>query len=179
MRQQEQQKIKDEKTQREVDFFWQWQEQIKQWDDERGGPPKLGQRRLKEEEWELFSSHNGSAGIDFRKYDDIPVEMKGKGAKEIPSITTFEDLWSEFELPDFLWDNIERCKYEVPTPIQKSAVPVALSGRDAMCCAQTGSGKTFAFLFPILGLLSSEDASESAGHTYEGPCAPLALVLAP
>merc|ERR1719330_359105 len=92
MRQQEQQKIKDEKTQREVDFFWQWQEQIKQWDDERGGPPKLGQRRLKEEEWELFSSHNGSVGINFQQYDDIPVDIAGRGAKEIPSIASFEDL---------------------------------------------------------------------------------------
>lgn len=39
-------------------------------------------------------------------------------------------------------DNLRRTKYDEPTPIQRYAVPIILSGRDLMATAQTGSGKT-------------------------------------
>ncbi len=48
-------------------------------------------------------------------------------------------------------------EYEVPTPIQEEAIPVILSGRDLLGCAQTGTGKTAAFAIPTLQLLSEEN----------------------
>ena len=44
-------------------------------------------------------------------------------------------------------------KYEIPTPIQAQAIPVALDGRDLLGIAQTGTGKTAAFAIPIIQLL--------------------------
>merc|ERR1719487_2538474 len=48
-----------------------------------------------------------------------------------------------------------------------------------MCCAQTGSGKTCAFLFPILSLMDLNQAVEASDTVYEGPGAPQAVILAP
>ena len=59
---------------------------------------------------------------------------------------TFED----FDLPKSLQKAVEELDFTHPTPIQKKAFPVILSGRDMMGIAQTGTGKTFAYLLPIL-----------------------------
>ncbi|MBK5912816.1 DEAD/DEAH box helicase [Rhodocyclus purpureus] len=49
--------------------------------------------------------------------------------------------------------------YTTPTPIQGQAIPVVLSGRDLMACAQTGTGKTAGFTLPILQLLANKPRS--------------------
>jgi ATP-dependent RNA helicase RhlE len=48
---------------------------------------------------------------------------------------------------------VEGLGYTEPTPIQEQAIPVALTGRDILGCAQTGTGKTAAFILPALQLL--------------------------
>src|SRR5688572_9456757 len=51
--------------------------------------------------------------------------------------------------PDLL-RGVKDLGFQKPTPIQAEAIPPALAGRDLLACAQTGSGKTAAFLLPIL-----------------------------
>ena len=53
---------------------------------------------------------------------------------------------------------LEKENYEIPTPIQEEAIPVVLSGKDLLGCAQPGTGKTAAFAIPTLQILSEEKA---------------------
>ena len=61
--------------------------------------------------------------------------------------------------------------YTVPTPIQSAAIPLILTGSDVMASAQTGSGKTAAFMLPALHKLSTPSAMPGRG--------PRVLVLTP
>ena len=58
--------------------------------------------------------------------------------------------FAEFDLDPVLLRAVAHLGYEAPTPIQREAIPPALAGRDVIGTAQTGSGKTAAFLLPIL-----------------------------
>ena len=64
--------------------------------------------------------------------------------------------FSDFGLDPDLLRGIEGMGFEQPTPIQQDAIPPALAGRDVLACAMTGSGKTAAFLLPILHRLKEK-----------------------
>eukprot|EP01025_Chloroclados_australasicus_P052987 TRINITY_DN6196_c0_g1_i10.p1 TRINITY_DN6196_c0_g1~~TRINITY_DN6196_c0_g1_i10.p1 ORF type:complete len:781 (-),score=128.45 TRINITY_DN6196_c0_g1_i10:1127-3469(-) len=126
------------------------------------------------QESDPFQSNDYSAvpnsGINFDAYEDIPVETSGR---DVPQpIEKFDDI----SLGEVLMGNIRRCKYEKPTPVQKYSIPIGVAGRDLMACAQTGSGKTAAFCFPIvsrvfqMGLPLSERRRNAT---------PYALILSP
>ena len=73
--------------------------------------------------------------------------------------------------------NIQRCKFKNPTPVQKYAIPISRAGKDLMACAQTGSGKTAAFCFPIIhGILTR---GLNGGPRGGRKTFPNALVIAP
>ncbi|MFZ5820573.1 MAG: DEAD/DEAH box helicase [Chloroflexota bacterium] len=61
--------------------------------------------------------------------------------------------FNQFNLDSRLQAGIERADYRAPTPIQLQAIPAALAGRDLIGTAQTGTGKTAAFVLPILHTL--------------------------
>eukprot|EP00898_Chlorokybus_atmophyticus_P008867 jgi/Chlat1/8982/Chrsp94S08268 len=123
---------------------------------------------MKEQEDAIFGQEN--TGINFDAYDDIPVETSGENVPE--PIDTFKSI----DLGRALNENIIRCKYTKPTPVQKHAIPIVLAGRDLMACAQTGSGKTAAFMFPIIGGIS---AGQTPPRERGRKAFPLALVLSP
>lgn len=64
--------------------------------------------------------------------------------------------------PETLNQNLKKSGYEVPTPIQMQMIPVGLLGRDILASADTGSGKTAAFLLPVIIRALFEDKSPSA-----------------
>jgi ATP-dependent RNA helicase RhlE len=61
--------------------------------------------------------------------------------------------FDQFNLDSRLMAGLKRAGYEIPTPIQEAAIPAALKGRDIIGTAQTGTGKTAAFVLPILNRL--------------------------
>lgn len=58
--------------------------------------------------------------------------------------------FQKFDLPKSLQKAVDELGFDTPTPIQEKAFPVIMSGRDMMGIAQTGTGKTFAYLLPLL-----------------------------
>lgn len=64
--------------------------------------------------------------------------------------------FSQFSFPPFVAKSLLALKFETPTPIQRQAIPIALTGRDLMGLAQTGTGKTAAFCLPLIARLSSQ-----------------------
>src|ERR1051325_8813511 len=61
--------------------------------------------------------------------------------------------FSQFKLHPHLLHGLKDLGFQRPTPIQADAIPPAVEGRDVLACAMTGSGKTIAFLLPILNQL--------------------------
>ncbi|XP_062982604.1 ATP-dependent RNA helicase DDX3X isoform X1 [Elgaria multicarinata webbii] len=128
-------------------------------------------------EQELFAG--GNTGINFEKYDDIPVEATGNNCP--PHIESFSDV----DMGEIIMGNIELTRYTRPTPVQKYAIPIIKDKRDLMACAQTGSGKTAAFLLPILSQIYTDGpgdalrAMKENGRYGRRKQYPISLVLAP
>ncbi|WVO20328.1 ATP-dependent RNA helicase ded1 [Cryptococcus decagattii] len=160
---------------------------------EHGAPPGFGSwkngqhvvgarnmRMEKEMYGEVGDGLHQSTGINFDKYADIPVEVSGKGVPE--PVTEFTNP----PINPVLLENVKYARYTTPTPVQKYSIPIVADGRDLMACAQTGSGKTGGFLFPILSALftygpSAPPVEQDTGYGYRRTkkVYPTALVLAP
>ena len=69
-----------------------------------------------------------------------------------------ERSFSEFSVAPSLKERLKAAKFLVPTPVQASAIPQALAGKDLIATAQTGTGKTLAFLIPVLERLAQQPA---------------------
>ncbi|WP_029038640.1 DEAD/DEAH box helicase [Salinimicrobium xinjiangense] len=67
--------------------------------------------------------------------------------------------FKNLELDEALLKALDTQGYTIPTPIQKQAIPIVLSGKDLLGVAQTGTGKTAAFGLPILQLLNNKNHS--------------------
>lgn len=99
-------------------------------------------------------------------YDERPFSTGGPILPRWDDMTKFTDLL----LGPKVLKAIEESGYETPTPIQAGAIPPALEGRDVLGIAQTGTGKTAAFVLPMISKLARGRARARM---------PRSLVLAP
>jgi ATP-dependent RNA helicase DDX5/DBP2 len=106
----------------------------------------------------------------FRAKNEIVVsDGSGTGGPGIPKpCETFE----EASFPDYVLDCVKRQGYSSPTPIQSQSWPIALSGRDVIGVAETGSGKTCAYILPAIVHINAQEYLQPG----DGP---IVLVLAP
>jgi ATP-dependent RNA helicase RhlE len=85
--------------------------------------------------------------------------------------------FSELPLSALLQSNLAKHGFVQPTPIQAVAIQPALEGRDLVATAQTGTGKTLAFVLPILELLSKDTARSGLQAVVLAPTRELALQI--
>ena len=111
-----------------------------------------------------MASRNEREIDDFRQKHDMKVVGKG-----IPKpVTTFD----ETGFPNYILSEINKMGFPSPTSIQCQAWPMALSGRDMVAIAQTGSGKTISFALPAMVHINAQPLLAPG----DGP---IALILAP
>ncbi|PON21770.1 pre-mRNA-splicing ATP-dependent RNA helicase PRP28 [Trichoderma gamsii] len=111
---------------------------------------------MRERDWRIFKEDFGIA----TKGGAIPNPMRS---------------WEESGLPRRLLDIVDKVGYKEPSAIQRAAIPIALQARDLIGVAVTGSGKTAAFLLPLLVYISDLPPLTEANKN-DGP---YALIIAP
>ena len=84
--------------------------------------------------------------------------------------------FSDFNFESNLQEGLDSMGFETPTPIQEQAIPIIQSKRDLIGCAQTGTGKTAAFLLPILNSLAKHP-TETTNTLIIVPTRELALQI--
>ncbi|KAI0483118.1 Pre-mRNA-splicing ATP-dependent RNA helicase PRP28 [Xylariaceae sp. FL0804] len=89
---------------------------------------------MRERDWRIFK-------------EDFGISIKG--AMNVLPMRN----WGESGLPSYLLDIVSQVGYADPTPVQRAAIPIALTARDLISVAVTGSGKTAAYLLPLLAYI--------------------------
>lgn len=84
-------------------------------------------------------------------------EAKPAVASEYTPVNHFDD----FALHETLKNNIKKMGYDVPTPVQDQTIPIGLQGEDIVGIADTGTGKTAAFMLPVLQKLINDKSNRA------------------
>ncbi|XP_036133378.1 probable ATP-dependent RNA helicase DDX59 isoform X2 [Molossus molossus] len=108
----------------------------------------------------VYKEHPFISGLQEDQVENLKCQLgiSVQGQDVARPITDFEHCG----FPEALNLNLKAAGYEVPTPIQMQMTPVGLLGRDVLASADTGSGKTAAFLLPVIIRALFESTSPSA-----------------
>src|SRR5258706_8882314 len=87
------------------------------------------------------------------------------------------NTFSEFPLSSALQRNLSQHSFVQPTPVQVQAIPAALAGHDVAVTAQTGTGKTLAFVLPMLESLSKQPLTPGISALILTPTRELAIQI--
>lgn len=146
----------DEKAQEESHLEKMAKKEAKtKWDERHWSEKPLNE--MKHRDWRIFK-------------EDFNIVTKGGN---IPN--PIRD-WSELPIQAELSKVISDIGYKEPSPIQRQAIPIGLQNRDVIGIAETGSGKTAAFLIPLLTWIMSLPKMERMEDIDQGP---YAIILAP
>ncbi len=85
--------------------------------------------------------------------------------------------FTDFNFVPALLEGIEASNYETATPVQEQVIPPILSGKDVIASAQTGTGKTAAFLLPVMNQLLLHPVTDSVGTLILVPTRELAIQI--
>ncbi|XP_053401704.1 probable ATP-dependent RNA helicase DDX27 isoform X3 [Mercenaria mercenaria] len=87
-----------------------------------------------------------------KKGQDLDEEEEGEKVQFSENVDTYNRnmAFQDINVSRPLMKSLQQMNFEKPTPIQAATIPIALLGRDICACAVTGSGKTIAFMLPIL-----------------------------
>lgn len=96
----------------------------------------------------FYKDHSFILGLQDEQVENLKLQLGiAVQGQQVPRpIVEFEHCG----FPETLNNNLKNSGYEVPTPIQMQMIPVGLLGRDILASADTGSGKTAAFLLPVI-----------------------------
>ncbi|XP_046583225.1 LOW QUALITY PROTEIN: ATP-dependent RNA helicase DBP2-like [Haliotis rubra] len=137
---------------------------------ERLRKPRWDMERLPKIEKNFYREHpnvvNRSPEELQAFYNENQITIRGRDVPK--AILAFD----EANIPDYVMHQIRRNNWQKPTPIQSMGWPVALSGRDCVGIAQTGSGKTLGFILPAIIHITNQPYLEPG----DGP---ICLVLVP
>uniref|UniRef100_A0A8B9L8Y0 RNA helicase n=1 Tax=Astyanax mexicanus TaxID=7994 RepID=A0A8B9L8Y0_ASTMX len=115
-------------------------------------------------EHEELNSLTGTQVVELRQ----KLNLRVSGAAPPKPCTSF----AHFNFDEQLMNQIRKSEYTKPTPIQCQGVPIALSGRDMIGIAKTGSGKTAAFIWPMLvHIMDQKELEQGDG--------PIAVIVCP
>ncbi|CAL4060096.1 unnamed protein product, partial [Meganyctiphanes norvegica] len=118
----------------------------------------------------FYQEHADIAALEPLQVLDLrnKLGIKVSGFDSPKPVTSF----GHFGFDEALMKSIRKSEYTQPTPIQSQAIPIALSGRDSIGIAKTGSGKTAAFIWPMLvHIMDQRELAPDDG--------PIGLILAP
>ena len=129
-------------------------------------PPTDSEKRL--------FTQNVKTGIFFHNLETVPVNVKPQTYRE--KISSFSDL----DLGPALNRNVYLSNYSLPTPIQQYSIPAIIEGRDVFSCARNGSGKTVAYLLPIIyNVLTNRNRVQKRVIHTNTVAFPVALIIVP
>ena len=85
--------------------------------------------------------------------------------------------FNQFHLHPDILDGLDAMGFKEPTPIQKQAIPIIIKGKDLVACAQTGTGKTGAFIIPLLHKICSGNKQQLLNTIIITPTRELAVQI--
>src|ERR1700683_1677920 len=71
------------------------------------------------------------------------------------------EVFSNMAISAYTKERLAAAGFSIPTPVQSAAIPKALEGKDVIGTAQTGTGKTLAFLIPLIEMLQREPSRQA------------------